>query len=196
MAEIKVLIKGYAYTEGDTEHASSTTTLIRDGNLKIIVDPGMNRKKLLESLKKERLSPVDIDYVVLTHNHMDHMLLTGIFEKAKVLDDNSVYTFNDEITSHDGKIPGTDIKIISTPGHDLFHATVLVDTKEFGKVAIASDVFWWADDEEQKTDTKSLINHKDPYVKNEEHLMESRKKILRIADCVIPGHGKMFRVEK
>jgi glyoxylase-like metal-dependent hydrolase (beta-lactamase superfamily II) len=40
------------------------------------------------------------------------------------------------------------------------------------------------------------MNHRDPYVKDKEKLKESRKKILEIADYVIPGHGKMFKVEK
>ena len=40
------------------------------------------------------------------------------------------------------------------------------------------------------------MNHKDPYMKNEKQLMESRNKILEIADYIIPGHGKMFKVEK
>jgi len=42
MAEVKVLIEGYAREEGDSEVASSTTTLIRNKDLKIIVDPGMD----------------------------------------------------------------------------------------------------------------------------------------------------------
>ncbi len=196
MAEVKVLIEGYAKEEGAVELASSTTTLIRDKNLNIIVDPGMNRKLLLEALEKENLSKEDINYVILTHNHMDHILLAGIFENAEVLDEGSIYSFEGTIKDHEGKIPGTDIEIMQTPGHDPFHSTILVETKEFGKVAIAADVFWWADDEEQKTDRKSLIEHEDPYVKDKEKLKESREKILEIADYIIPGHGKMFKVEK
>ena len=84
MAEVKVLIEGYAREEGDFELASSTTILIRNKDLKIIVDPGMNRKLLLEELGKENLPPKDINYVILTHTHLDHCLLTGIFENANV----------------------------------------------------------------------------------------------------------------
>ena len=32
--------------------------------------------------------------------------------------------------------------------------------------------------------------------RDEKALQESRKKILEIADYIIPGHGKMFKVEK
>jgi len=196
MTEIKILIEGYAKKENGTEFASSTTTLIQENGLNIIVDPGMNRKLLLEALKKENLFPSDINYVILTHYHLDHSLLAGVFENAKILDDGSIYSWNGKIEEHDGKVPGTDIEIIKTPGHDMFHCSVLVKTKKFGKIAIVADVFWWSDEEEQKTDKESLMKHEDPYVKNKEQLMNSRKKILEVADYIIPGHGKMFKVTK
>lgn len=195
MAEVKVLIKGYVREEGDSEFATCTSTLIKEGNLNIIVDPGMNRKMLVEALEKENLSPKDINYIVLTHTHPDHMLLTGIFENAEVLDDSSIYSFNGEIKDHEGKIPGTDIELMKTPGHDQFHCSLVVKTEE-GIIVIAADVFWWADEEEQKTDRESLLNKEDPYMKDKEALIESRKKILEIADFIIPGHGEMFKVEK
>lgn len=195
MSEVKVLIEGYAREEGDSELASSTTTLIKDKSLNIIIDPGMNRKLLLEALKKENLSPKDINYVILTHTHLDHCLLTGIFDNATILDDSSSYTFNGKIKEHGGVVPNTDLKIIKTPGHDQFHCSVLVNDNKLGKVVIASDVIWWSDDEKQETDKQSIISHKDPYVKDEKKLVESRKKILELADYIIPGHGKMFKVE-
>jgi glyoxylase-like metal-dependent hydrolase (beta-lactamase superfamily II) len=195
MAEVKVLIKGYVKEENGAEFASSTTTLIREGDLNIIVDPGMNRKLLLEFLRKEDLSPDKINYVILTHYHLDHSLLAGIFENAKVLDNSDAYSWDGKIEPHKGKVPGTDIEIIRTPGHDMFHCSISVKTEEFGKVVIAGDVFWWADNEKQKTDKENLIRHKDPYMKNKEELAESRKKILEVADYIIPGHGKMFKVE-
>ena len=49
---------------------------------------------------------------------------------------------------------------------------------------------------EQKTDKDVLMKHEDPYVKNKEELTNSRKKVLEIADYIIPGHGKMFKFEK
>ena len=194
MAKVKVLIEGYAREEDDIEFASSTTTLIQEEDLNIIVDPGMNRELLLETLRKENLSPNKINYVILTHNHLDHSLLAGVFEKAKILDNEDVYSWDGKIESHGGKIPGTDIEIIKTPGHDMFHCSVLVGTEKYGKVAVVGDVFWWMDEEEQKVDREILMQHKDPYMKDKEELMKSRKKILEMADYIIPGHGEMFKV--
>lgn len=196
MSEIKILIKGYVKERPTEELASSTVVLIKTKNKNIIVDPGMNRKRLLTALKKEKISTNNINYVVLTHYHLDHSLLTGIFAKAKILDQSEIYSWDGKIKEHHGYIPETDIKIIKTPGHDMFHCSVLVKTKKFGLVAIVADVFWWADKQKQKTDKKSLMKLKDPYVKDRKALKISREKVLKIADYIIPGHGKMFKVKK
>jgi len=195
MAKVKVLVEGYAREVNRIEHASSTVTLIQENDKNIIVDPGMDRKKLLEALKKEGLSPKDINVVLLTHMHLDHILLAGIFENAEVYDSSEIYSFNGTIEPSYQEIPYSKIEFISTPGHDEFHTSFSVDTDE-GKVVIASDLFWWKDNQEQKTDRESLLNLEDPYVKDKDALMESRKKVLEIADIIIPGHGKMFKVEK
>ena len=125
--------------------------------------------------------------------HADHCLLAGIFENAVILDNGTMYSFDGRIEDHEGKVPGTDVKIIATPGHDKCHATVLVDTDK-GKVAICGDVFWWTDNEKQITTREALLNHKDPYVKDKKALLASRKLVLSKADYVIPGHGRMFEV--
>jgi len=194
MAKIKILIPGYAKKIDNGWLASSTVTLIEDNNKKIIIDPGCNKKELLRTISQQGLEPANIDYVLLTHNHTDHILLTAIFENAKVLNDTEIYN-NDKQTEHENIIPDTDLKIIQTPGHDQFHCALIVNTKE-GTYIVAGDVFWWMDEEEQETDYDSLLNHNDPYVKDQKTLKQSRKRILELADFVIPGHGKMFKVEK
>jgi len=196
MTKVKVLIEGYAREEENYQIASSTTTLIRDKNLNIIVDPGMDRELLLNALKKEKLSVNDINYIILSHYHPDHFLLAGIFEKAKIIDNDSIYSFNGRIEEHNGIVPGTSIKIIPTPGHQSSHCSVLVNDDKLGKVVIAADVFWWWDNEQKKIDNKSLMKRKDPYAENEEELINSREKVFEIADYIIPGHGRMFKVDK
>src|SRR5579885_2705085 len=137
MTKLTVLIEGYAKEDEAGELASCSTTLLRENGVNVIVDPGMDRTLLLESLKKEGLAPADIHYVVLTHTHLDHCYLVGIFENAKVLDNDSIYSADGRIASHDGNVPGTDIEIIKTPGHDQFHCSVLARTEELGTVIVA-----------------------------------------------------------
>lgn len=192
MAKFKVLIEGYAKKADGGWSASSTTTLVQDQDLNIIVDPGINRQLLLQKLDEESINPEDIDFVLMTHTHPDHNYLSGIFSNAKALDNELVYD-QDREYEHGRTVPGTDLQIISTPGHDPFHCSLVVSTEK-GTVVVAGDVFWWKDGEEQKTDHRSLLEHKDPYVKDEKALLESREKILEVANWVIPGHGKMFKV--
>ncbi len=193
MLEVKVLIEGYAREISSGWIASSTVTLVKAGGKNIIVDPGCNRKKLIGALQKEGLKTADIDFVLLTHNHADHSLLAGIFENAKVLTTEETYD-NDNQTAHGNKIPGTDLQIIQTAGHSQEHCSLVVQTAN-GTYIIAGDVFWWADNEAQAVDIEK-IDDAHPNEVNMNKLTVSRKKILEIADYVIPGHGKMFKVEK
>ena len=192
MNEIKVLIEGYAKEIEDGWTASSTVTLVKSNGKNIIVDPGFNRTKLLDSLKKENLEIKDIDYVFLTHNHPDHAFLAGIFENAKVVDELYIYDKN-IITKHGGLIPGTDLKIIRTPGHMEEHCSLVVPTRQ-GTYVVAGDVFWWLENEKQEVNINKPDN--DPEHMDIQKLIASRKKVLEIADYIIPGHGKMFKVEK
>ena len=195
MAEVKVLIEGYAKQLDNGWVASSTTCLVTTGNLKILTDPGCNREKLSEVLNKEGLLTGDIDYVFLSHQHPDHILLAGIFEKAKFItfDTNLMYN-NDLITEFDKHELGEEIEIMETPGHVLEHISLIVDTPN-GKIAIVGDVIWWLDGEEQVFDLNQK-DHSQAKGMNMETLVESRKKVISMADYIVPGHGKMFKVEK
>ena len=151
----------------------------------------MQPKKLLEELSNNGLKTSDIDFVLLTHTHTDHAMLTGIFEKAQVLNSEEIYD-SDKQLEHGNKIPIKGLAIISTPGHVDDHCSLVVKIDE-GIYVVAGDVFWWKDDEEQKID----VNKPDQaYPGDMKQLTASRKKILEIADFIIPGHGKMFKVEK
>lgn len=192
MVDFKVLIEGYAKEIKGGWVATSTTTLIRDNGKNVIVDPGTNRKLLLDKLASEGLRTDDINIVFLTHYHVDHTMLAGMFEAALVVDGETVYD-RDKEKEYSKKIPGTDIRILHTPGHADEHTSLLIETKD-GVVAVSSDLFWWMDNEKQVVDDKNvLIKRKDPFVKDFKALKESRTKILKFADWIVPGHGKMFR---
>ncbi len=184
MAEIKVLIEGY--TTADTaggEKTCATITLIKDGDNKIIVDPGVleSQKMLVDKLKEERLSINDINIVFITHSHIDHYRNIGMFPEAKTLeyyglwDKNIVQDWQEQFSD--------DIKIIKTPGHSYDGLTFLVKTGD-GVVAVCGDVFW-----------KNNFPEDDAYATDEEKLKESRKKVLESADWIIPGHVGMFKVK-
>jgi len=186
MAEVKVLIKGYinADTEDEEEKTCPTITLVRDKDLVMVVDPGVleSQKMLIDALKKEGLSTEDINVVCITHSHIDHYRNIGMFPKAKTLEfyglwhKNTVKDWEEQFTE--------DIKIIKTPGHDKTSITLLVKTNK-GSVAICGDVFW-----------KENFPEIDEYADEPEKLNESRKKVLEIANYIIPGHSDIYEVKK
>jgi glyoxylase-like metal-dependent hydrolase (beta-lactamase superfamily II) len=201
MSEIKILIEGYAkqidpfdkLRAGSGWLASSTVTLVKSKGKSLIVDPSCNREKLLAVLDKENLKVEDIDFVFLTHNHLDHALLAGIFPNARVLTTEEIYK-NDNQILHNNKIPETDLEIIQTPGYCSEHCSLVVPTEK-GVCVVAGDVFWYVEGENQTADVGKVDDAHLAEV-NMKKLIESRKKILEIADWIIPGHGKMFKVEK
>ena len=194
MNKVTVLVEGYAREWGSSGYeASSSVSLVETDKYKIICDPGINLELLSKGLKKEGLKYADIDYVFLSHTHIDHSYSMALFSKAKTLDFLSIYDGDTE-DLHGGEIFGTNIKIVATPGHTVDHCSLMVPVKDTIYI-VAGDVFWWVEDEEQKMDEDSLLTKKDPIRGvDKKTLLESRKKVLEMADFIIPGHGKMFEV--
>lgn len=195
MATVKVLIEGYAKPLDRGWKANSTVCLVTTGDKKIITDPGCNREALLKALDDENLKTGDIDYVFLSHRHPDHVLLAGLFENANYItfDTNLMYD-KDVLLEFDKHVLGEDVEIIDTPGHVNEHLSLIVDASE-GKVAIAGDVIWWLDTEEQVFDLHQK-DHNQAVDMDMKTLVESRKKLLKKSDYIIPGHGKKFKVNK
>lgn len=193
MSKVKIIIEGYAREEGDAIVATCSTVLIEDSGKKIIVDPGINKNLLLRKLKENGLAVKDFDIVFMTHYHPDHILNVGLFEKSQIMDGDTIYS-EDVETFYEKKIPGTEIEVLETPGHASEHASPVVKTDD-GIVVVAQDVFWWMDGEQDTSSREALIELEDPFGKDMDELKKSREKVLKIADWIIPGHGKMFENE-
>lgn len=187
MATVKIIKNGYFKWIGlGKAKASSNATLIKDNNKNILVDTGGigDEKKIIAGLKKEKLSPNKIDFVIITHYHPDHFACSYLFKNAIFFDAVSKYR-KDEFGMRFIKKITPNVKLIFTPGHTEESCTVLVKTKE-GVVAVAGDLFWFSQRE----------NIKKGFSWNLEKLAKNRQKILKIADWIIPGHANMFKVNK
>ncbi|NOX71974.1 MAG: MBL fold metallo-hydrolase [Candidatus Micrarchaeota archaeon] len=180
MAEVKILLKGYVSDETGG-HSCSTVTLVRNGKIRMVIDPGTlpSRNVLVDALKKEGIIPEDVNFVGITHSHMDHYRSIGMFPNASAVDYWGIWK-KDVWKECKGNL-SDDIRIVKTPGHSYDSITFLVKTKN-DIVAICGDVFW-----------KEGYPQDDPYAQDREKLQESRKYILKTADFIIPGHGEMFR---
>jgi len=199
MNKITILNKGvHDHVEGGLE-IDSTVTLIR-GEKNIIVDTGWfyTDKKIIDSLKELNLTPDDIDIVVLTHTHIDHTLNTYLFDKALIYAKFAPKYFGQyhdpqnnilcRADVEDGTKLMKGVEILLTPGHTGDSISVVVDTEQ-GKIVIAGDAIA----------EKSLVDlDKKPVemlVYSVEEYEKSRKKILEIADYIVPGHGDIFKNE-
>ncbi len=188
MAKVKILIEGYVSGK-DNDNSCCTVTLIQDedgqGNkINMVVDPGTlkDRQILIDALKKENLSIEDINYVCITHSHMDHYRNLGMFPQAKALDYYGVWE-NDTVKEWKSQF-AKNTKIIKTPGHNYDGLSLLVKT-ERGMVAVVGDVFW-------KKDFPPV--EEDIYASDKEKLIKSRKLVLDKADFIVPGHGNIYEV--
>lgn len=195
-AEVKILVEGYtnANEVGETgqEKTQPTVTLVKDGDIVMVVDPGIleSQEILVDALEKENLTVDDINIVCVTHSHIDHFRNVGMFAKAKILegyglwDKNTVEEWFEDFS--------TNIKVLHTPGHDHTGITLFVTTapeSEYpGVVAICGDIFW---KENYPQDPKD-----DTFAANPEVLKTSRKTVLEMADWIIPGHGPIYKNDK
>jgi N-acyl homoserine lactone hydrolase len=155
--------------------ARSSVTLISTGTRRIIVDTGLvgEEEIILKRLADRGLKPEDIDSVINTHAHLDHIGNNFLFTMAKVLSPKE----GDQIA------PG--VKIIETPGHSMDSISVVVRSQKV--VVLAGDAL--------PTFSNYLKGIPPAHHVDRGLACRSMSRILKIADVVIPGHGCPFSVQ-
>ncbi|MBF0318016.1 MAG: MBL fold metallo-hydrolase [Nitrospirae bacterium] len=191
MIEVKVLKPGYAIDVGNNRmRADGTITLIR-GPRNLIVDTGSphDREVILECLTREGLGVDDIDYVVCTHGHCDHIGNNNLFQEAVFIVCHDI-SRGDLYTLHDFTarpyVVDEGISVIATPGHTAQDVSVIVRAS-IGTVAVVGDLFESKDD----LGDESLWRR---CSENQATQYKSRQRVLQVADYIVPGHGPMFAV--
>jgi glyoxylase-like metal-dependent hydrolase (beta-lactamase superfamily II) len=180
MATVDLLHAGYA---GD--RVGSSVVLVRDGDARIVVDPGMvaRRSLILDPLAALDVAPESVTHVFLSHHHPDHTINVALFPNAEVVDFWARY-IADEWLDHDGDgyriSPHAQLWL--TPGHTAEDASLIVEADD-GVYAMTH--LWWRADRTPEID---------PLADEQAAIEAGRARILAIADIVIPGHGGAFRV--
>lgn len=198
MNKVDILVPGYSFLiDKDTlTRACGTCTLIHADGQYILVDTlgPWDSKQLLEALEERGIAPDDINIVIGTHGHPDHVGNLNLFTNAKLhFVGHSIYQ-DDRYRNHPFKdgVPyqiSQNVQIIPTPGHTMSCITVMVkNVVKYGTVAITGDLF---------ENEKDLTNEKiwrDAGSDDPKQQLISRAKILSTAKYIVPGHGNIFEV--
>ena len=165
----------------------SSSILIKTQGVNILVDPGhiARHRELVNLLDKEGLKPYDIDFVFITHHHMDHASDMGAFLKAKLFIEDGFIVPNDssyEVYKDLNKVPLPEsCKILETPGHTADSRSLLF-TEDGVKYVCAGDAV-----REEAIRESEKIGYDD-----EGLFMKSAKSVFENADIIIPGHGRVI----
>ncbi|EFO20987.1 hypothetical protein LOAG_07501 [Loa loa] len=182
--------------ENDYEFVSSITLIIDDGE-KILVDTGLStdingRTWILQRLSELGAPPPSISHVITTHGHPDHSGNTNHFPDAFHYVGRfmhaGTHSYFSRILKGDTEKLTKNVYLLKTPGHTSDDISVLINnTSFFGTVIVSGDIFIRKEDMKNSMIWKQLAA-------NEIQQEESRKRLLCLADCIIPGHGPLFRV--
>jgi glyoxylase-like metal-dependent hydrolase (beta-lactamase superfamily II) len=179
-ARVDVLLDGSLTSTGGA--VRSTCSLVRDGDRTIVVDPGMapGAAAILDPLARLGVRPEDVTEVVLSHHHPDHTMYAGLFPNAAVHDHWAIYRGDQwEDSECDGRVLSPSVQLARTPGHTAEDLVLIAGTPD--GVVVTSHSWFHADSGPEDEDPEDL-----------EQLRESRRRILEIADRIVPGHGPAF----
>lgn len=188
LAEFHLLFCGYVNLPAASARGriASTVSFVRDGEVTVIIDPGIvpDPNRIHEALAALSMSPSGITDVIFSHHHPDHTLNAAMFPKARFHDHWAIYQGDEwQFRSAERYAVSDSIRFIETPGHSPQDITTLVGTPE-GVVAFTH--LWWS----------SSGPADDPVASDAVALHRNRERVLRVAALIVPGHGQPFRPDE
>lgn len=178
MARLDVLFNGYGTEAG----VAGTVSLLRDGDMTVVVDPGMvpAHSSILDPLAALGVAPEQVTDVILSHHHPDHTVNIALFPEVTIHDHWATYR-NDQWTPRpaEGVQLSPGIRLLETPGHTPQDITTLVETDD--GVAALTHLWVYEGSPGSGLDV-------DPDL-----VSEHRARVLEVATLIVPGHGAPFR---
>ena len=178
-AEFRVLFTGYV---GD--RVAGTVSFVRDGEVRVVIDPGMvpGPAAILGPLEELVDAPQEITDVIFSHHHPDHTLHAALFPNARVHDFWAIYRADVwERRPAEGYALSSSIRLMETPGHTPQDITTIVATSA-GTVAFTH--LWWSVSGPPE----------DPLAADPAALHRNRARVLEVAALIVPGHGAPFKL--
>ena len=192
MIQLDILAVGDLQMDEDHRilKADSTSVLIRTPRHTIVVDPSTKYMKpfVKTSFRQIGVFAKDVDIVVLTHTHTDHIENLDMYPRAKVyvhsgaaVDIGGATVVDDEeFRLDDG------VTLVHTPGHCPEEMSVFVEADR--RYVIAGDAIPLEDN--FRLNVPPRLNT------DAEAALESIKKIGDYAVVIVPGHGFPFMKEQ
>lgn len=215
--KLDVLQVGYADQPKPLQmRASGSCCLVRSGKSKIIFDTmgPWEKDKLLDALAKHKIHPDDIEYLICSHSHPDHIGNNNLFSKAKMhfvgmsVYEHDIYDLScfEPMGSHTYKtVRDEEIVVITyknynidahltiepTPGHTLECISLFLDNCDsFGSVALTGDLF------EREADITDEGIWLSAGSQNSNLQRAHRARVYNHVDYIVPGHGSMFKTNQ
>lgn len=149
---------------------------------------------LLRELKLHHVKPDQIDYLVCTHGHSDHVGNNNLFLNAQHFvgtnkNHKNTYYFHD--FGKESYVIDDDIEIVATPGHTVSCVSLIVrntNLPDHCSVAIVGDLF------EKEADVFDDSIWMSAGTEDEKLQRKNRLRIAEMVDFIVPGHGPMFKV--
>jgi glyoxylase-like metal-dependent hydrolase (beta-lactamase superfamily II) len=168
---------------GSLEPCASSCSLVRDGDVAIVIDPGLapSQAAILGPLRALGVEPGDVTDVVISHHHPDHALNVALFPNARVHDHWAIYDFTGRWDSleAEGRVLAPSVRLLRAPGHSAEDISTMVGTAD--GVVVFTHLWWSAEGPAE-----------DPYAPDPAVLHASRARVLGLADLIVPGHGEPF----
>lgn len=188
MITVRIVCEGYLRREnGIVLEAHSTSALVTSGRLLVLVDTSSReqRPRLLEGLRALDIEPNDIEVVVNTHLHHDHVGNNDLFPRALKLARREEGPGPESEAVGGDRVLGPGVRLLHTPGHTRGSMSVVVEADD-ARYVIAGDALPTRDNYERWVPPG--INY------DADTALRSMRRIVDEAEMVVPGHGAPFPV--
>ena len=189
MTSVELLVEGFARRVGSgIWSASSNVTLVQDDGVILLVDLGTPDRQpdVLDALRRHGLTPDNVDAVLLTHLHVDHVGALNLFPHTRIIvpegvSEGSRLQFCNPTTLH----PSPHSFVLRVPGHTANDIALGVHGDDGRTVVVAGDLF-----------PVSLDSNSPTKAQDQCLLAASRKAVLEMADVIVTGHGPIIAVDR